>query len=108
MYGLRMQSSESVYDVECRTERRSHNYPDIQSVYAGECIAEYRSHSSIFYMNIFECRAECRTHSSIFKVCMVLNAELNVDPTARCSRYTFSNAEMNIDPIPRYSKYVWC
>ena len=24
MYGLRMQSSESVYDVECRTERRSH------------------------------------------------------------------------------------
>ena len=24
MYGLRMQSSENVYYVECRTERRSH------------------------------------------------------------------------------------
>ena len=51
-----------------------------------ECRAEYRSHGSIFYMNVFECRAECRSLSTIFKVCMVLNAELNVDLIARCSR----------------------
>ena len=44
MYGLRMQSSESVYDVECRTERRS--------------------------------------HIPIFKVCMLVNAELNIAPAA--------------------------
>ena len=41
--------------------------------------------SSIFKMYVFECRAECRTHSSIFKVCFILNAELNVDLTARYS-----------------------
>ena len=34
-------------------------------------------------MCIFKCRAECRTHSSIFKVCMILNADLNIDHTAR-------------------------
>ena len=55
-------------------------------------------------MYVFECRAECRTHSSIFKVCMVLNAELNIDPTARNSRWLFSNAELNVESIARYSK----
>ena len=51
----------------------------------------------------FECRAECRTHSSIFKVCIILNAELNVELTARYSRCMFSNAELNVEPIDRYS-----
>ena len=58
---------------------------------------------------VFECRAECRTHSSIFKVCFILNAELNVELTARYSRCMFSNAELNVEPIARYSKcvFVW-
>ena len=55
---------------------------------------------------VFECRAECRTHSSIFKVCFILNAELNVDLTARYSRCMFSNAELNVEPIARYSKCI--
>ena len=54
----------------------------------------------------FECRAQCRTHSSIFKVCFILNAELNVELTARYSRCMFSNAELNVEPIARYSKCV--
>ena len=57
-------------------------------------------------MYVFECRAECRTHSSIFKVCFILNAELNVELTARYSRCMFSNAELNVEPIARYSKCV--
>ena len=57
-------------------------------------------------MYVFECRAECRTHSSIFKVCFILNAELNVEHTARYSRCMFSNAELNVEPIARYSKCV--
>ena len=48
-------------------------------------------------MYVFECRAECRTHSSIFKVCFILNAELNVELTARYSRCMFSNAELNVE-----------
>ena len=81
---------------------------DIPSVYDFECRAERRSHSSIFKVYVFECRAECRTHSSIFKVCFILNAELNVDLTARYSRRMFSNAELNVEPIARYSKCVLC
>ena len=54
----------------------------------------------------FDSRAECRTHSSIFKVCFILNAELNVDLTARYSRCMFSNAELNVETIARYSKCV--
>ena len=54
-------------------------------------------------MYVFECRAQCRTHSSIFKVC-ILNAELDIDPTARNLRWIFSNAELNVEPIARYSK----
>ena len=57
-------------------------------------------------MYVFECRAECRTHSSIFKVCFILNAELNVELTARYSTCMFSNAELNVEPIARYSKCV--
>ena len=57
-------------------------------------------------MYVFECRAECRTHSSIFKVCIILNAELNVELTARYSRCMFSNAELNVEPIARYSRCV--
>ena len=76
---------------------------NIQIVYYFECRAERRSHSSIFKKYIFECRAACRTHSSIFKVCIILNAELNVDPIARNSRWMFSNAELNVEPIARYS-----
>ena len=71
-----------------------------------ECRAECWTHSSIFKMYVFECRAECRTHSSIFKVCFILNAELNVELTARYSRCMFSNAELNVEPIARYSKCV--
>ena len=52
----------------------------------------------------FECRDEYRTHSSIFKLCIILNAELNIDPIARNSTYMFSNAELNVEPIARYSK----
>ena len=58
---------------------------------------------SVFY---FECRAECWTHSSISKVGMVLNAELNIDPTNRNSTWMFSNAELKVEPIARYSKCV--
>ena len=79
---------------------------DIQSVYGVECRAEYRSHSSIFKISVFVCRAECRTHGSIFKVCLVLNVELNIELTARYSRWIFSNAELKVDPIPRYSMCV--
>ena len=57
-------------------------------------------------MYVFECRAECRTHSSIFKVCFILNAELNVDLTARYPRCMISNTELNVEPIARYSKCV--
>ena len=57
--------------------------PQFQSVYGVKCRAERRSQNLMFKMNIFECRAESRTHSSIFVVCMVLNTELNIDPTAR-------------------------
>ena len=41
---------------------------------------------------------------------MVLNAELNVDPTARYSRCMFSKVkvELNVDPIARSSKCVEC
>ena len=76
-------------------------------MYGVECRAERRSHGSMFYMNIFECSAECRTMSSIFKVFMVLNPELNIDPTARYSRLAFSNAKTNVDPIARNTKIVW-
>ena len=79
---------------------------DIQIVYYFECRAERRSHSSIFKMYVFECRAECRTHSSIFKVCFILNADLNVELTARYSKRMFSNAEMDVEPIARYSNCV--
>ena len=41
-----------------------------------------------------------------FKVCFILNAELNVELTARYSRCMFSNAELNVEPIARYSKCV--
>ena len=34
-------------------------------------------------MYVFECLAECRAQSSIFEMCIVLNAELNVELTAR-------------------------
>ena len=61
-----------------------------------ECRAERRSHSSIFKTYVFECRAECRTHSSIFKVCFILNAELNVELTARYSRCMFSISQLDI------------
>ena len=74
------------YDVECRDERRSH--------------------SSMFETNVFVCRAEYQTKISIFQVCMILNAELNVDLTARYSRCMFSNAELNVEPIARYSNCV--
>ena len=37
----------------------------------------------MFQMTIFECSAEYRTYSSKFKVCMILTAELKIDPTAR-------------------------
>ena len=57
----------------------------------------------MFQMNIFECSADSRIQSSIFKVCMVLNAELNIDPTAQYSRLVFSNAELKVDPIAGYS-----
>ena len=53
----------------------------------------------MFNMNIFECRAECRTCSSIFKLCMILNAELNADSTARYSRLLVSNAELKSIPL---------
>ena len=51
-------------------------------------------------------RAECRTHSSIFKVCFILNAELNVELTARYSRHMFSNIRaMGSNPFSSaYSK----
>ena len=49
---------------------------------------------------------QSRTHSSIFKVCFILNAELNVELTARYSRCMVSNAELNVEPIARYSKCV--
>ena len=55
-------------------------------------------------MNVFDCRVECRSHCSIFKLCIILNAELNIDPTARNSRWMFSNAELNVEPIARYLK----
>ena len=58
---------------------------------------------SVYY---FECRARCWTHSSTFKVCMALNAELNIDPTNRNSTWMFSNAELTVEPIARYSKCV--
>ena len=61
----------------------------------------------MFYINIFECSAECRTQGSIFKVFMVLNPELNIDPTARYSRLVFLNAKTNVDLIARNSKIVW-
>ena len=77
---------------------------EIQSVFYFECRAECWTHSSIFKMYVFECRAECRTHSSIFKLCFILNAEMNVDLTARYSRCIFSNAELNVEPIAQYSK----
>ena len=54
----------------------------------------------------FECRAECWTHSSTFKVCMVLNAKLNVDLIARYSGWIFSNAELNFERVARYSNCV--
>ena len=54
----------------------------------------------------FRMQSECRTHSSIFKVCFILNAELNVELTARYSRCMFSNAELNVEPIARYLKCV--
>ena len=74
---------------------------DYPSVYGIECRTERRSHRSMFYINIFECSAACRTQDSIFKVFMVLNPELNIDPTARYSRLVFSNAKTNVDPIAR-------
>ena len=60
----------------------------------------------LFETNVFVCRAEYQTKSSIFQVCMILNAELNVDLTARYSRCMFSNAELNVEPIARYSNCV--
>ena len=56
------------------------------SVFGVECRTERRSHSSMFKIYIFENLVECRIHSSIFKLCMVLDAELKTDPTARHSR----------------------
>ena len=38
---------------------------------------------------------------------MVLNPEMNIEPTARYSRLVFSNAKTNVDPIARNSKIVW-
>ena len=66
-------------------------------MYGVECRAERRSHSSMFNMNIFEGRAECRSQKLDFQ--MILNAELNVDLTARYSRCMFMNAEANVEPI---------
>ena len=77
---------------------------NIQSVFGVECSAESRSISLILTIDIFECRAEGRTHSSIFKVRIILNAELNVDLTARYSRWMLLNAELNVEPIARNSK----
>ena len=95
-------------------------------MYGVECRAERRSHRSMFYMNIFECSAECRTQSSIFKVFMVLNPELNIDPTARYPILVFQkckdecrshgsqlkdclvlNAEPNIEFTVRYSRCMF-
>ena len=81
---------------------------DIQIVYYIECRAEHRSHSSIFKMYVFECRTECRTDRSIFQVCIILNAELNIDLTTRNSGWMFSNAELNVEPIALYLKCVCC
>ena len=83
----------------------SNPYLDIQITYYFKCRTERGSHSSIFKMYVFECRTECRTYSSIFKVCIILNAELNIDPTARNSRWMFSNEELNVEPIVRYSNF---
>ena len=83
----------------------SNPHLDIQITYYFKCRTERGSHSSIFKMYVFECRTECRTHSSIFKVCIILNAELNIDPTARNSRWMFSNEELNVEPIVRYSNF---
>ena len=55
---------------------------------------------------VFECRAECLSHSSIFKVYICLNADLNVELTARYSKRMFSNAELDVEPIARYSNCV--
>ena len=52
----------------------------------------------------FRMQSWCRTHSSIFKLCIILNAELNVDLTARYSKCMFSNAELNVDLRARYSR----
>ena len=46
-----------------------------------ECRAERQFHSWIFKYGV-ECRAERRSHISIVKVCMLVNAELNIDPEA--------------------------
>ena len=57
-------------------------------------------------MYVFECRAECRTHNSIFKVCFILNAEPNVELTARYSWCMFfrmqswmSNPQLDIQIV---------
>ena len=65
----------------------SNPFLDIQNVYDFECSAEYWSHSSIFKINVFDAVPNVEhIHSSVFIVCMVLNAELNIDPTVRYSK----------------------
>ena len=57
----------------------------------------------VFKISVFECKDECRSHSSQYKDCLVLNAELNIEFTARYSRCMFSNAELKVHPIAGYS-----
>ena len=115
---------QSVNYFEYAAEYRSHSSKLKTNVF--ECRADCRTRSSIskvlwFWMQSLmlnsqpdiqsvygvEWRAERRSHSSIFKLCIILNAELNVDLTARYSRCMFSNAELNVEPIARYSRCVW-
>ena len=76
----------NVFSVDCTAVRLSSTaIYKVYSVHGVECRAECRCHSSIFKVNVFECRAECLPHCSKFKVSLILNAELNVDPTAQYS-----------------------